>query len=384
MRHPAATLGALLALLAWPAPAAATNGWEAKWLGQSEYPTLESGETVTSAFDAQNVGSKTWTQANTLLGTSAPRDRHSAFFVPGTWRSDQRVVPIDREVPPGATGRFVFPMHAPEVASTTTLREYFEPVADDPADSGWMGENGQWSGVYLDYTVLPAENPVVQLNSAPLSVDQGQPIELTATASDNRAVSRVTFSVRDRPIEVEGRAGDARSYSGALDSSALAPGVYTVAVRAQDPAGHASEATTRVTVREPPPPSPPPVAKPSPRAAPAWTIGLRTFWRFSRGTTRVRTLTLSRLAADARITVRCRGRGCRSKRRTVAARGRRVLRLARYLRGQRLRPGARIVLTVARPGRGARSFTFRMRRGRLPAARERCRSADGRAVRCGR
>lgn len=44
MRRLAASTVALGLALAWgPAAARAENGWEAKWLGQSEYPTLESG-----------------------------------------------------------------------------------------------------------------------------------------------------------------------------------------------------------------------------------------------------------------------------------------------------------------------------------------------------
>ena len=65
--------------LAAASPAAAEGGaYEAKWLGQSDYLTLESGQTATSYFDAQNVGTSTWTNDVVRLGTSNPRDRTSA------------------------------------------------------------------------------------------------------------------------------------------------------------------------------------------------------------------------------------------------------------------------------------------------------------------
>jgi hypothetical protein len=378
----AAITGLAAAALACAAPASsrAENGWEAKWLGQSEYPTLESGETVTSFLDVQNVGSKAWTPANTLLGTSNPRDRNSAFFVPGTWRNAIRLVPIDRAVPPQGTGRFTFPMHAPDVASTTAIREYLEPVADDPADSGWMGSPTNWNGVFLEYTVLPAQNPTIQLNSAPLSVDRGQPIELSATAGDNRSVSRVLLSVRGRDGVVEAAKGSGSSYAGKVDSSALAPGIYTLAARAEDPAGHASEATAQVTVREPERGRAPGPAD----GPPAWPVRLRAGWTYRGRSTRVRTLTVSRLSADATVALRCAGRGCRFTSRQVRTGGRSSVRLASRFRGRSLHAGARIVLTLARPGQGARSFTFRMRAGRLPTARESCRAPNGRAVGCER
>ena len=67
------------AVLATAAPAAGENGYEAKWVGQSAYLTLESGQTATSYFDAQNVGTATWTNNVVRLGTTNPRDRASAF-----------------------------------------------------------------------------------------------------------------------------------------------------------------------------------------------------------------------------------------------------------------------------------------------------------------
>src|SRR3712207_6902101 len=38
------------------------RSWDAKWLTQSEYPTLESGQRTTSFFKAQNVGQRTWSR----------------------------------------------------------------------------------------------------------------------------------------------------------------------------------------------------------------------------------------------------------------------------------------------------------------------------------
>ena len=66
-------------MLALPATAAAENGWEAQFIDQSAYLTLESGETGTSSFVARNIGSGTWDPAFVRLGTTNPRDRSSGL-----------------------------------------------------------------------------------------------------------------------------------------------------------------------------------------------------------------------------------------------------------------------------------------------------------------
>src|SRR5688572_26908296 len=94
--------------LALAAPAAADGGYEAKWLGQSAYLTLESGQSATSYFDARNVGTATWTNDVVRLGTSNPRDRLSSF-ANSSWINRGRATPLDQPfVEPGRTGRFTF------------------------------------------------------------------------------------------------------------------------------------------------------------------------------------------------------------------------------------------------------------------------------------
>jgi len=71
------TVAVLATLMLLPARAAAEGGvFEAKFAGQSEYPTLESGETVSSYFLATNVGSAPWDRGGPYpvnLGTTNPR-----------------------------------------------------------------------------------------------------------------------------------------------------------------------------------------------------------------------------------------------------------------------------------------------------------------------
>jgi hypothetical protein len=236
-------LAATLALAA-AAPAAAENGYEAKWVGQSPYLTMESGETATSYFDAQNVGTATWTNDVVRLGTSNPRDRISAF-ANSSWIQANRPTPLDQPfVEPGNVGRFTFTVTAPPVSSTTAFNEFFAPVAEA---RGWMeNDASNWApnGVYLTYTVIPGEAPKVSISSVPGSVPQGSPVTVKANASDNGAVTRVEFRIGNRPAVVDRSA----PYEATLSTAGLASGAQTVRATAQDRAGRRTAATRTVTL----------------------------------------------------------------------------------------------------------------------------------------
>ena len=115
--------------------ASGAGGYEAKFIGQSNYLTLESGQRATSWFDAQNVGTATWTNDVVRLGTTNPRDRASAL-ANSTWINVARPTPLDQPfVEPGKVGRFTFTVTAPNVGATTVFNEYFAPLAEARA---WM------------------------------------------------------------------------------------------------------------------------------------------------------------------------------------------------------------------------------------------------------
>jgi hypothetical protein len=242
-RRRSATLAAGLAL-ALAAPAGADQGYEAKWVGQSDYLTLESGETATSSFDAQNIGTATWTNDVVRLGTTNPRDRISAF-ADASWIQGNRATPLDQPfVEPGGTGRFTFNVTAPVVSADTVFDEYFAPVAERRA---WMENDANgWppNGVYLRYVVIPGRPPSVSISSAPDHVPDGTPITVTAAASDNRRVSRVELSVAGRAAVVDRSA----PYTATLDMSGLPPGPVTVHAVAVDGSGRTASADRTVVL----------------------------------------------------------------------------------------------------------------------------------------
>jgi hypothetical protein len=226
------------------APAAAENGYEAKWVGQSPYLTMESGETATSYFDAQNVGTATWTNNVVRLGTTNPRDRISSF-ANSSWIQGNRATPLDQPfVEPGNVGRFTFTVTAPAVSSTTAFNEFFAPVAEA---RGWMeNDASNWApnGVYLTYTVMPGEAPKVSIASAPGSVPQGTPVTVKANASDNRGVSRVEFRIGTRPPVID----RSSPYQATLGTQGFPSGSQAIRATAVDVTGRRRTASRTVTL----------------------------------------------------------------------------------------------------------------------------------------
>lgn len=135
--------------------------YSAQWIGQSAPPTVYSGETGTAYVDFKNIGTQTWSNTGTnpvRLGTSNPRDRSSSFQSTN-WINSARPstfsgkvvagsVTPSSTIAPGETARFEFNLTAPSVGSETTLREYFQPVAEGVQ---WLEDYG----VFFDVTVKP-------------------------------------------------------------------------------------------------------------------------------------------------------------------------------------------------------------------------------------
>jgi Bacterial Ig domain len=225
------------AMLLAARPAAAAE-WSAQWLGQSEYPLLESGERAASFFVFKNTGTRTWTPDVVRLGTTFPNDRTSAF-ADETWIAPWRPTALDDPVvAPGDVGRFQFTVRAPPVAGTQLFREYFGPVAENQA---WLEMPAV---VYLEYTVLPAEPPRVTWTAAPARIERGAPALLRVAASDNRVIARVEFRLDGATVASDG----AGPYQLALPTSGLTRGSHTLEAVAVDGAGNRARATRALTI----------------------------------------------------------------------------------------------------------------------------------------
>jgi hypothetical protein len=99
-------------------------------------------------------------------------------------------------------------------------------------------------------------------------------------------------------------------------------------------------------------------------------------WAFAGSVTRLQALVVRVAPKGAVVTLRCRGSSCpftRIQRRTVA-RDLAPVSFSRLFRRARLRPGARLTLTINAAESVGRTFTYTVRRGALPDARIVCRA----------
>jgi len=109
--------------------------------------TLTSGERTTVTVTITNNGNAAWDLDATRLGTAAPQDRESVFFVDGDWVSTNRATAVDAKVEPGATGTFTFEVVAPEVREPTMFDEAFQLVQEGTT---WFGPE-----VHVVFNVAP-------------------------------------------------------------------------------------------------------------------------------------------------------------------------------------------------------------------------------------
>ena len=108
-----------------PAAPAATR--DARINSISFAGTMNKGETQVVTISYKNIGTETWTAADTQLITSRARGRASAFYTAGSWVSDS--VPATMTpatVAPNANATFQFTITGPEAASTMVYEEHFQ------------------------------------------------------------------------------------------------------------------------------------------------------------------------------------------------------------------------------------------------------------------
>jgi PKD domain len=138
-------------------------------------------------------------------------------------------------------------------------------------------------------------------------------------------------------------------------------GFRTVGIRVRDDGGLTALVRKDLTALPltPPPPPPPTLMSPFPV--------IRISGGMTRTGARIRRLAV-RSPRGARVTVRCRGRGCPRRRQSTISDGR-----ARFHRFERrYRAGVVLAVFVTQPNRIGKYTRFRIRRGKSPARLDRC------------
>jgi hypothetical protein len=340
------------------APAAASATYSAEFVAQCCYMTLEQGDTAQQYFDFKNTGDQTWFRDGAVpirLGTGNPDGHDSPFYTPGDWISPARPTGLDvASVDPGGVGRFTWTTTAPQAIGSYT--EYYTPLAELV---NWMTPPDTQ---YLKYEVIAAQAPILHITASPARVKRGDPIAVSADATDNRAVDHVTFAVGSQVITDTAATQGTSGYSATLGSAELGAGTQSITVTAYDPGGRQSSATSSFEVYEPPPPPPPPPPM-STRIAPFTPL----FATLSGRGTRLGSLagvgSVVGLAPGARLHVVC-SLGCVhrvNETRKVSSRGHVKLTLGRPLHLLRT---TRVELRASLAGYVTRFQRYRFRRTR--------------------
>lgn len=135
-----------------------TRDWSAQYVAQTfplardAFP-LEAGETFTGYLEMRNTGAQTWRPGEVFLGTTEPRDVASPLAGPD-WIAPNRAATIDREVPPGATGRFEFSVRAPDAPGD--YPQFFNLVREGVA---WFSESGGPADAQIQIRVTSTAPP---------------------------------------------------------------------------------------------------------------------------------------------------------------------------------------------------------------------------------
>ena len=126
------------------APTASPLTWDGRVTGKTFSGTMNAEATQTVTLTFQNIGSSTWTAANTKLVLARPTSRISALQDDSWTSASQPAVMSPASVAAGGTATFTFTLKAPAVTTTTVYDEHFRLEQTGigrigPADSEcWM------------------------------------------------------------------------------------------------------------------------------------------------------------------------------------------------------------------------------------------------------
>jgi hypothetical protein len=266
-------LGAGVSAAAPSTAPAAIEPYEARFVGQCCFMTIESGATEKQFFTLVNAGTETWGAPGTFsvnLAADEPHDRASPFQA-ASWPTDGRpVIGVSRQVHPGEAYKFVFDVKAPPVSTVTTYHEYFALVAEGYR---WLDNTtGLGPLMWLDYTVVPAAPPVVSVQPSGQTITAGSPLGVVAHANGVASLNRVVLQFAGQTItdtvprdpEIAPDEHSTWDASASFSTGGLSPGPQTVVATAYDDAGLSSTTTQTVSITaENPPPKPVIVGRPS-------------------------------------------------------------------------------------------------------------------------
>jgi plastocyanin len=230
-------------------------------------------------------------------------------------------------------------------------------------------------------TVAGNNRPTAAFSYAPSSLTSGDAVTFTSSAKDADG----SIAAQDWDLDGDGVFDDAH---GATAKRTFDAGAHRVSLKVTDDRGATDIAFQTLTVRDPtssnatdqssaspnsfisPGPTAPPQRQTGPSVlSPFPIVTLR--GRLVRGGAIITALEVIQMPRNARVEVRCNGRGCPFKR-TVRSAGTRHRKLRFRAVERRLRAGVVISILITRPGQIGKYTSFKIRRSGTPLRKDRC------------
>lgn len=136
--------------------------WDARMTSKVFSGSMDSNTQQTVTLVYENIGTGTWTAADTMVVLARPDTRTSDFYHASSWTSpSQPAVMTPATVAPGATASFTFTMQAPDAMTTAVYDEHFMLTR---AGVGRIGpaDSEAWMRITVQPPVAPEETFIVE------------------------------------------------------------------------------------------------------------------------------------------------------------------------------------------------------------------------------
>jgi len=142
--------------------AATPKLWDARLTAKTFSSLMETGSQQTATLAYENIGTATWTAADTKFVLARPDTRTSVFHDAGSWPSaSQPALMTPASVAPGEIATFSFNLNAPEVTVTAIYDEHFMLTQ---AGVGRIGpaDSEAWMRIVVQAPVAPGTDFIVE------------------------------------------------------------------------------------------------------------------------------------------------------------------------------------------------------------------------------
>lgn len=140
---------------------AAPRQWDARLTGKTYSSTMANGASQTVQLKYQNIGTATWTAANTTVKLARPTTRTSVLQAPAWISPSQPALMTPATVGPGQTATFTFPLQSPVLSASASFLEHFVLTQNGVGRIG-PADSEAWMHVAIQLPAAPYQDFIVE------------------------------------------------------------------------------------------------------------------------------------------------------------------------------------------------------------------------------